>query len=462
MPSWKASPAFVSVLLTQDTSDDGRKRTGRVWDGSTVLPQRLQAHFLCGLTHDVVELESEHIEGGLIGELHAGLRIEGGDADMEALNERTETLFVGAEKFFGCLAFGDVADHNQGAAPAVEIEGRRTFARCGAGRTWCDSGTRSHEVRQFPQTSRPSRCAGGVFPETDFAGRFVQGFLAGVAGKAGKTIVDVKEGAVGKDVDSEGVGTGTKSGSEHALRAAQSFLGVEQVVGDAALPAVGEHEAGGGTDDRGGDGDPSEGQLFTSDGTAHENDEERDGNRENLSGDKLADGREGGDGSGLGLLPGDGEQDNDEVGQHPEKVTPTGSTGGGTEGKEVIGIGENSGKEDETKDRGERAKPGGQGSPGAPEEGEGENEVPDNVENEDLPEECGLLGLPAGGGVEEIEIGGGGNDSDLEEVEDAEPIDAGGVLVGARKEHHEDGSGPDEEQEIGGLGTCAAPGTKLW
>jgi len=339
-------------------SDDGRKRTGRVWDGSTVLPQRLQAHFLCGLTHDVVELECEHIEGGLIGELHAGLRIEGGDADMKALNEGTEALFARAEKFFGGLAFGDVADHNQGAAPAVDIkEGAGHLPGAELSGLGAIAELALMKFASFHKLRDHLGAPGGVFPETDFAGRFVQGFLAGVAGKAGKTIVDVEEGAVGKDVDSEGVGTGTKRGSEHALRAAQSFLGVEQVVGDAALPAVGEHEAGGGTDDRGGDGDPSEGQLFTSDGTAHENDEERDGNRENLSGDKLADGREGGDGSGLGLLPGDGEQDNDEVGQHPEKVTPTGSAGGGTEGKEVIGIGENSGEEDETKDKAERAKP---------------------------------------------------------------------------------------------------------
>jgi len=88
----------------------------------------------------------------------------------------------------------------------------------------------------------------------------------------------------------------------------EGSFGVEQVVGDAALAAIGEDEAGGGTDDGGGDGDPSEGQLFTSDGTPHEDDEERDGNRENLGGDKLADGR-GGDGSRFGLLPVNGKQD---------------------------------------------------------------------------------------------------------------------------------------------------------
>ena len=69
-----------------------------------------------------------------------------------------------------------------------------------------------------------------------------------------------------------------------------------------------------------------------------------------------------------------------------------------------------------------------------------------------------MRGLPAGGGVEEIEIGGDGNDRDLDEVEDAEPINAGGVLVGTRKEHHEDGSGPDEEQDVGGPGNLRGAG----
>jgi len=192
--------------------------------------------------------------------------------------------------------------------------------------------------------------------------------------------------------------------------------------------------------------------LLTGNGAAHEDDEERDGDRENLSGNELAGGRGRRDSRGSRLLPGDREEDDDEEGQHPEEVAPSGSTDGGAEREKVFAIGENSGEEDETKGQRERAKPGGERSPGAEEEGEREKEIPGNVENEDLPEESGLRGLPAGGGVEEIEIGGDGNDRDLDEVEDAEPINADGVLVGTRKEHHEDGSGPDEEQDIGGPG----------
>jgi len=50
--------------------------------------------------------------------------------------------------------------------------------------------------------------------------------------------------------------------------------------------------------------------------------------------------------------------------------------------------------------------------------------------------------LPAGGDIEEVEIGGGSDDADLEEIEDVEPIDAGRFTAGAREKHHDDGSRP--------------------
>ena len=163
-------------------SDDGRKRTGRVWDGSTVLPQRLQAHFLCGLTHDVVELECEHIEGGLIGELHAGLRIEGGDADMKALNEGTEALFARAEKFFGGLAFGDVADHNQGAAPAVEIEkGAGHLPGADLAGLGAEAKLPFVKFAGLHKLREQLGAAGGIFPNIHLGGRFVKDFRARVA-----------------------------------------------------------------------------------------------------------------------------------------------------------------------------------------------------------------------------------------------------------------------------------------
>ena len=53
-------------------------------------------------------------------------------------------------------------------------------------------------------------------------------------------------------------------------------------------------------------------------------------------------------------------------------------------------------------------------------------------------------------GIKEVEIGGDGDDGDLREVENAKPIPTAGFFVGAGKEHHEDRSGPDEEEDVRG------------
>ena len=59
--------------------------------------------------------------------------------------------------------------------------------------------------------------------------------------------------------------------------------------------------------------------------------------------------------------------------------------------------------------------------------------------------------MPAEGRVEEVEIEGGSNDANLDEVEGAEGIKSGGFLAGPRNEQHEERCGPNEEQEIGGI-----------
>jgi len=171
-----------------------------------------------------------------------------------------------------------------------------------------------------------------------------------------------------------------------------------------------------------------------------------------LSGEKLADARRGGNRGGFGLLPGDGEEDEEEVGAEKDEVAPTGKTEGRTKGDEVDRIGEYGEKEDKTKNKGERAQPGERGSTGAQEESEGENEIPDDVEREDLAEDNRLIGLPARGGVEEEEIERNGEDGELEEVQDAGPIETREVLVRERKEDHENGGGPGEEQNVRGPG----------
>ena len=60
-----------------------------------------------------------------------------------------------------------------------------------------------------------------------------------------------------------------------------------------------------------------------------------------------------------------------------------------------------------------------------------------------------MILVPARGGVEEVEIESDGKDGDLEKIEKANGVDAGGVLLRKRKEDHENRSGPDEEENVG-------------
>lgn len=204
--------------------------------------------------------------------------------------------------------------------------------------------------------------------------------------------------------------------------------------------------------------------MFASDSPAHDDDEEGNGDGKNLSHDEIAEGRGGrGKRNGVGLrsLPGSSKEDDDKVGEHFEEIAPTGSADRSAQGDEVVGVGENGGQENESKDEREGAEPGGCVAAGASKEGEGEDQVPDNVEREDLAEDGRLVGLPAGGRVEEIEVDGDSNDGDLEEVQEAKGVDGGGAVVGPGEEDHEHRGGPDEIEDVRGPGAVSGVGDKV-
>ena len=201
--------------------------------------------------------------------------------------------------------------------------------------------------------------------------------------------------------------------------------------------------------------------MFASDGVAHEDDEEGNGDGKNLSDEEVADaGRRGRKRQGAGWTPIEGKEDDDEMGKHPEEISPAWGNAGIDDGEEVFDIGENESEEDGGQGAGKGAQPGREGGAGAEEESEGEDEVAGDVDEEDFTEDGGLIGSPTSGGIEEIEVEGDGDDGDLEEVEKAEGVDSGGVLVRARKKDHEDGSGPDEKENIGGPGRMRGAGNK--
>ncbi len=214
----RKAPSKDLVANRLSGGNDSGGGAGGFAEGGTVFEERLKTKFLRGLADNISGLESEHVQGGLICELHACLRIERGDPDVKVLDERAEALFVGAEQLFRGLALGDVANDDQGTRLTVEIEQSAGHVP-NADEAWFRAKTelaflkfaRAHEFRENLRSS------GRVFPEAQIGGSFLQNFLAGVAGEAREAVVDVNIAAVGEKVDGHGIGAGAKSGGEHAL-----------------------------------------------------------------------------------------------------------------------------------------------------------------------------------------------------------------------------------------------------
>src|SRR5712664_2704282 len=235
-------------------------------------------------------------------------------------------------------------------------------------------------------------------------------------------------------------------------------LGFEKFLGDAALFAVGEDETNGGAEEGGGDGNPGKRNLINRNGAPHEEDEKGDHNGKTIGDGEIA---ERGDWFGYGILAATrrgGKENNGEPGKEKEKITPTGGAERGLECEEKIGIGQDGEQKHEEESEGKRAKAGRGGVARAEKEARGEKRVTHDIEGQDMARQVRGAGEPPRWGIKEVEIGGDGNDGDLCEVEDAEPIPAAGFFVGGGKEHHEDRSGPNEEEDVRGHGHVRGAG----
>jgi len=107
-------------------------------------------------------------------------------------------------------------------------------------------------------------------------------------------------------------------------------LGLEKFLGDAALLAIGENETNGRAEEGGTDGDPGKGKSIDGNGASHEQDKKGDHNRKAVgdgeiteAGDRL------GDGIRIATRPGDGKENDSEVGKEEKKVSPSGGAKGG-------------------------------------------------------------------------------------------------------------------------------------
>ena len=233
----------------------------------------------------------------------------------------------------------------------------------------------------------------------------------------------------------------------------KGFFGGEEIRGDATLAAIGENEAYGGTEDGSAESDPGEKRVAGSDGAGHEDDQQRHDEREELGGEKsfaAGGGRGDGDTSGrFTIEPVGGEENDDEIGEHGEKIAPTGIAGRGGQRKQIIGVGDDGKEEHESQDRKEITKPRGRGGAGSVEKSRGEKKVASDVNGQNSADQRVLVSSPARSEIEEVEVGSDGNDGDLEEIETAQNVDALKFFLRTRKQDHEDRSGPNEEEDVG-------------
>jgi hypothetical protein len=99
------------------------------------------------------------------------------------------------------------------------------------------------EIRGAIQKGESFISAIEIDPQIHFARSFAQDFFARIPGETGEAVVDFEIPAVGKGIDAERVRAVEEGGGEDFFGAAKSAFGVEQIVCDTALAAIGEDEA---------------------------------------------------------------------------------------------------------------------------------------------------------------------------------------------------------------------------
>jgi len=437
---------------------------GAVWRQKlgAIFTKNGEAEFLGGLTKELLVTIAESLLNSLVGEKDADLGIVDDDANVEIFDKGSETFLAGAKQVLGFLALGNVANNDEGAELVVNWnDGGAHLADADLARLGTETKFEIADMAVGGKSGKDLIATSDIHPKVHLARSLAEGFLTRMSGEASEAVVDLEIGTVGERIDAKGVGAVPEGGGKDFFGTAKSAFDIEEVVGNALLAAIGEKQANGRTDDGKGDREPGEDYLFASNGAAHEDNEKGNGDGEDLGIEHAAGarGRERRSGR-VGLLPFDSKEDDDDSGDHPDEIAPTCGDAGVDNGEEIFSIGENEKEEDDGKDHEERAEPGGKRGARTEKEGEREDKVARKVNENNLAEEGGLVLLPARRGVEEIKKESDGENGHLEEIEEADGVDAGGVLAGERKKNHEDRSGPDEKEDVGGPGSLGGAGNE--
>ena len=444
-------PADETVSLRKTGSNGGGNGTEMIGDRRAIVLDSDEIELRNGFADDVIERQAKKLKDGRVGVNDAGLRVVRKNADVEIFDEGAEAFLAGTEDFFGFLAVGNIAHHDEGTGSSAVVDERGGhIAEADFAGLFAEAEFGVANEASFGELREDDGALGRIDPEVEFARALADSVFARVAGKRGEAIVDFEIRAIGKGIDAEGIRAGTERGGEGLLGAMKSLFGFEEMVGDLLLLLIGEDETNRRGKDGSSDGEPGEKEVLARDGVAHKDDEEGEGGGQELGCDgghsRCVAGRNPGGGR---LLPVDGKNNHAGVRKHPNEVSPTGTGDRVGEG-EVIGDVRQCGKgKSQCQDATEGAEPGGCADASPKHKAGGEEQVANGVKDEDLAQD-GVLPGPTSRREKEVKIGGDGYDNDLDEVEDARPVVAGGSLAGIGKEEQEDGSGPYEEKNVRG------------
>jgi hypothetical protein len=273
----EVAPADYTIVNGAAGGDDRGDQAFGIGEDGAILAKRLEVEVDQRFPGYLLDAKFEHVESGGIGVKDFADGAAGDDANVKIFDEGAEAFFAFSEGVGGAALLGDVADDDESAAAAIEVE-KGTGKLAGAKMPGFGLERELHvtDFSVFAELRENAGTQGWFDPEIQFEGSFADDFLANVAGEAGETIVDVEVRAIGENVDGETVGAGAEGGREQVLGVGEGALGFEKFIGDVPLLAVGEDKADGGAEKSGADGEPGNGKLIVGQVAAHKEDEKGD------------------------------------------------------------------------------------------------------------------------------------------------------------------------------------------
>jgi hypothetical protein len=240
-----ALPPIADDLIERSFAgtQNGGNRTFGFRDRSAVLAKGVEAKIIDGFADELILGNADETEDGLIGEENFCVGVTRDDANVNVVDEGAEALFAIANQFFSGLAIRDIADDDQRTLAAVESDQRAGKLSGAVLPGFCtENKFQIVDFAVLPEVLKELLAGGRRDPEAEVDRIFVENFLAGIASELRITVVDFEIISLGKRADGEAVWTIAEGGEKYLLGAVQGPFGGEEIIGDAALAAIGEDE----------------------------------------------------------------------------------------------------------------------------------------------------------------------------------------------------------------------------